>query len=50
MYENNDVLCYEINANVTMFANKYTVTVHNNSVIPIDQVVYLTAILDSIKD
>ena len=49
IYDTNDKLCYEINAKFTLMSEKYTITVYDNSTIPTDQVVYLTAILNSIK-
>lgn len=49
IYDTNNNLCYEINSEFTLVSDKYTITVHDNSNIPIDQVVYLTAILNSIK-
>lgn len=55
IYDVNDSLCYEItakgiNAGFSFIRNKYTITVHDNSTIPSDQVIFLTSILDAIKN
>lgn len=50
VYNNNDSLCFEIKADFSLMNDKYTITVHDNSTIPSEQVVFLTAILHSIMD
>ncbi len=50
IYDNSGKLCYEIKANLTLISDKYTITVHDSSIIPADQAVYLTIILNSINN
>ncbi|MGL4655219.1 MAG: hypothetical protein ACRCWM_04935 [Sarcina sp.] len=49
IYNMKDELCYEINAKFNPIRAEYIINVHNNSTIPVDQVIYLTGILNSIK-
>ena len=49
IYDMNDKLCYEINAKFNPIRAEYVINVHDNSIIPADQVIYLTGILNSIK-
>ena len=43
-------LAYEINANFSPIQAKYTITVHDDSVIPVDQAIYMTCILNAVND
>ena len=49
IYDMNDKLCYEINAKFNPIRAEYVINVHDNNTIPVDQVIYLTGILNSIK-
>lgn len=50
IYDKNGKLCYEIKANLTLISDKYTITVHDSSIIPTEQAVYLTIILNGINN
>lgn len=49
IYNMNDELCYEIKANFSPIVAKYTITVHNNKTIPVDQAIFMTGIINSVK-
>ena len=48
IYDNNNNLCYEIDAEFSLI-DKYIIKVHNNSTISAEQAVFLTIILNSIS-
>ena len=50
IYDNDDNKCYVIEEKLASWSNEYYITVYDNSTIPTDQAIYLTCILDSIKE
>ncbi|HAX74107.1 MAG TPA: hypothetical protein DCY20_11340 [Firmicutes bacterium] len=47
--DNNGTKLYKIKQQFSLFSSTYKITVYDNSVVPVEQSIYLTCILDAIK-